>query len=228
MSIWISDGAAARRVLRRAALLCMCVQLAGCIGIGSGADAPDTGGPVHQLPLYDGEVVVAAPRGYCVDTANLRHRASGAVVPMASCESLSGKAGIAVLPALISVSVLPRRGSAPPSRPLAAEIAASMAPAEPLAQVDEPDASFVHFASGGDRILPGGDPRHWRASMVINGHLLGLAVYAPAGSPLSGQDGRDLISALADTLRAASPVLPGETVSRGAHAQAYGLFLFPG
>ncbi|MHA7826779.1 MAG: hypothetical protein ACX93P_04355 [Roseovarius sp.] len=226
MSIWTSDGAGARHVLRRAALLSLCVQLAGCIGIG--ARAPDDTAPLKQVSLYDGEVVVAAPRGYCVDTTHLRRRISGTVVPMASCESLTGKTGIAVLPALISVSVLPRRGGASPSRPLAAEIAASMAPAQPLHQADGPRASFVHFDSGGDRILPGGDPRHWRASMVINGHLLGLAVYAPAGSPLSGTEGRDLITALADALDAASPDRAGDTVSRDDTGQAYGLFLFPG
>jgi len=63
---------------------------------------------------------------------------------------------------------------------------------------------------------------------VINGHLLGLAVYAPAGSPLSGTEGRDLITALADALDAASPDRAGDTVSRDDTGQAYGLFLFPG
>lgn len=226
MSTWISDRAGVRRLPRRAALLCMCVLLAGCIGTASGG--PDNGAPLRQLSLYDGEVVVAAPRGYCVDASNLRRRASGAVVPMASCESLTGKSGIAVLPALISVSVLPRRGAAPPARPLAAEIAASLAPAQPLRQIDRPRASFVHFASGGDDILPGGDPGHWRAGMVINGHLIGLAIYAPAGSPLAGDEGFDLISALADALYRASPDPAADSVSRAAASQAYGLFLFPG
>jgi len=37
--------------------------------------------------------------------------------------------------------------------------------------------------------------------MMINGHVVGLAVYGPAGSPIAGAEGHRLLRALAATLR---------------------------
>jgi hypothetical protein len=50
---------------------------------------------------------------------------------------------------------------------------------------------------GGETVLPGGDPRHWRGTRVVGGHLASLALYAPEGSALTGREGRLLLGDLA-------------------------------
>ena len=214
MSTWTCNRQTARRALRRAFVLGVCLSLAGCVIAPQTRSQSDV---LQQVALYDGEVVVSGPPGYCVDGAHIRRGASGAFVPLASCESLSGTPGVPVQAALMTVSVLPRQGVQ--ARPTANQIAASMAPAQPLDLIDGPDVSMVRFATGGGQRLPGGDPRYWRGGMVINGHLLGLSVYGPQGSSLAGPDGQRLLLDLADALRAGTPDLAALPASSGPAAE---------
>ena len=180
----------------------------------SGLTGPEARDAVTRLALYDGEVIVDAPPGYCIDQSHVRRGGDGAVVPLATCASLTGKAGVPVPSALMTVSVLPRQGVQ--ATPTSDSIAASMAPAEVLERADEGGVSYVRFAEGGENALPGGDPRHWRGGMVINGHLVGLAVYAPSGSALAGAEGRRVMADLAARLRRASPELPAQPTDEAA------------
>jgi len=174
-------------------------QLAGCLG-DVGTSAPNA---VNALSLYDGAVVVRGPRGYCVNRDSLRRQTNSRLVLLGSCESLTGEAGVSVPPALIVVNVSSRRpGRAPPT---AAAIAASVGPKKPLATTDSGGLALVHLDAGGELALPGGDPRYWRAGLVINDHFVSLAVYGPKGSKLAGSAGRRLITDLANALRKASP-----------------------
>jgi len=103
---------------------------------------------LRQVALYQGAVTVAGPPGYCLDQQSLRRGAAGAVVLIASCESLSGKAGTPVDPAVMTVSVLPERLS--PARPSTAEIAATMAPATVRNQHEDAELALVQVSEGGD------------------------------------------------------------------------------
>ena len=203
MSTWISDCP------RWPALaFAICLSLAGCLGKGAGGERgffsqADGGAPLRQVALYDGAVVVAGPAGYCLDKQGIKRGPRGEIVVIASCESLSGKAGRAVDPAIMTVSVLPRRLSS--SRPTAKDIAATMAPASILARHEGAEISLVQLSDGGDQLLAGGDPRHWRGGLRINGHVVGLAVYGPEGSAAAGADGRQMILSLADRLRQLNP-----------------------
>ncbi|MFN3209971.1 MAG: hypothetical protein ACE369_13405 [Roseovarius sp.] len=174
--------------------------LAGCDGTMPGAsDAPRA---VEALAFYDGAVVVRGPRGYCVDADSVRRQPSNRLVFLGSCEALSGTAGVSVPPALIVVNVAGRQPGR--ARPTAAVIAASAAPKKPLAAIDDDGLALVHLDAGGELALPGGDPRYWRGALVINDHLVSLAVYGPRGSTLADDAGRRLIVDLARALRAAS------------------------
>ena len=71
-------------------------------------------------------------------------------------------------------------------------------------RVSSDGLALVHLDAGGELALPGGDPRYWRGGMVINDHLVSLAVYTPRGSRLAGASGRRFITDLARALRTAS------------------------
>ena len=202
----------ALRHTARSAVLALMLPLMGCVGEGTSeegigfAKPPTDAKPVSnrvltEAPLYNGRVVVEGPKGYCIDGSSVRRGLEGSVVLIASCETLSGKPGSSVAPAVMTVSVSPLRLGA--EQPSAADLAASMAPSRALKSIDGDGISLVRFESGGDSLLTEGNPRYWRAAMLINGHIVSLAVYTPEGSGTSGQA---LILELAETLREKSPV----------------------
>jgi hypothetical protein len=172
----------------------------GALGLLSPKD--DAAKASRELTLYRGGVVVRAPNGYCVDAANVTRRAVATVVPLATCSSLTDEGYAPVEPALMTVSVLPRRADA--QQPSAADLAAMLDPAEVTATEDGDGVALVRVTSDGQSRLPEGDPSYWRAAMEINGHIVGLALYGRSGSDLSGRAGRRLILDLAEALRDAS------------------------
>jgi len=189
------------------------LPLAGCFGSDIGtlgflsAGKEEAGQAVlRKVALYDGDVVVRGPGGYCIDRRTLRPDGRAGFVLVASCESLSGLRGQAVEPVLITVSVLPDMEAG--SVLTAEEMANDLAPAEVLAAHESDGLTLVQLSSGGDRILPEGDARHWRGSMAMNGHMIGLALYARKGSPMAGADGRGMLIELAQRIRRASPERP--------------------
>lgn len=215
MSTWISSISFGlfRRALRMAAVL-LVLPLAGCLGEQSGALSFLSSGKtedvardvLRKVSLYEGDVVVGGPDGYCIDRRSIRRNKSGGFVLLASCESLSGVRGHEVEPILMTVSVLP--DEAGDTRPGVAEIAASMAPHQVLAQREGKTLTLVHFAGGGDGRLPGGDARHWRGASVLNGHLLGFALYARKGSVSAGPEGYRMLVELEKVIRQSSPRRP--------------------
>lgn len=190
MSTWTSERTGWRGTL----LAALFVPLAGCLAV-----APEPQAPLRSVALGDGALTVTAPRGYCVDRSSLRGP-SGRVVLLASCERLTGMPGVAVEPAVMTVSVLPQAGDAPAPTPEG--LARAVAPARVGQSGTLGDLVYAQVIGGDSAPLPGGDPHHWRGARMVAGHLVGVAVYAPEGSALSGAEGRALLRALSDGVRA--------------------------
>lgn len=200
MSTWISDvGRARYGIAARAVILAACLPLAACLGSGDDASSQEA---LQSVAFYNGAVTVTGPSGYCIDRASVKSDAGGRFALLASCESLTGQPGIAVPPAVMTVAVLPRATAA--VQPDATAMADALGP-DTVHRTEEGDGiTLVQVANGGEEILPGGDPVHWRASMMINGHIVGLAVYGPKGGEIAGPRGRALLRDLAEALRTAS------------------------
>lgn len=174
------------------------MALAGCLAVP--AEKPQA---LAAVAFHEGAVVVTGPRGYCVDAASVRRGASGSFALIASCASLGQTGGVYADPAVMTVSVLPR--AARVQVPDAQAMARALAPSKVRVAPEKDGLAVVQVMQGGDAALPGGDPVHWRAGLVINGHLVGLAVYGPAGQGVAGSEGQALLLALARGIRAASP-----------------------
>jgi hypothetical protein len=215
MFTWISSISRLPRAgfLARALALGAClVVLPGCFGEERGAlgflssGKEDKNAPrdvLRKVELYDGEVVVRGPDGYCIDRKTMRRQSTAGFVLLASCESLSGVRGSEVEPVVMTVSVLPDTAGLP--RPSPADVARSLRGAEVLKAHQVGEVAMVQFATGGAGILAQGDPRHWRGAMTLNGHLLGFALYARRGSDLAGEEGRAMLSELARVIRQETP-----------------------
>lgn len=198
MSIWTSEQGRVRAMARRTLLGLGMMALAGCLAAPAGKPQA-----MAAVAFHEGAVVVTGPRGYCVDAASVRRGASGSFALLASCASLGQTGGVYADPAVMTVSVLPRAASA--QAPDAQAMARALAPAKVRVAPEKDGLAVVQVMQGGDAALPGGDPVHWRAGLVINGHLVGLAVYGPEGQGVSGSEGQALLQALARAIRAASP-----------------------
>jgi hypothetical protein len=212
---------ARQRIAARAGLLLACLPLAACLEV-AGEAGPDDA--LRAVAFYDGDVTVTGPRGYCIDRGSIKQSPGGRFALLASCESLTEQAGIAVEPAVMTVAVLPRTRDA--EQPSSAAMAEALGPEAVRRTEDGDGLALVHVARGGDEVLPGGDPAHWRASLVINGHLVGLAAYGPEGGTVAGDRGRDLLRDLAEAMRDASPIREAPAARSTARGTLFG-GLFP-
>ncbi|MFP4303540.1 dihydroxy-acid dehydratase [Rhodosalinus sp.] len=187
MSTWTS----------RAALAGAALALSACTEQETGAAAP------REVVVARGAVLVAAPPGYCVDRTALRDAEEGSFALLASCASLDPNAdGPSAQPAILTVTV---SGRDPETTPPRAEALAAAAPEAVLATRQRGALALVHLGDGGDAVLPGGDPRHWRGATGTGGRVVALALYAPRESPLAGAAGGDLMAALAARIEARAP-----------------------
>lgn len=210
MSTWISD-------LIRAFALMAVLPLAGCFGTGDpspfGFRAPSgaSDAPQAEMRFYGGAVVVTGPPGYCVDAKSVRRRAAGSFALLTACVHLSDQETRPVMPAVITVSVLPHDPEA--RQPTAEELGESLSPIRPLHAIDGTGIALVHLPRGGAEGVPGSDPRYWRASLVINGHLVGLAAYGSQGSAVAGPGGRDILIETGARMRKANPDRSADTAA---------------
>lgn len=194
--------------------------LSGCIGLtaaGTTSTASEPGGPdaaaaadqfaaelvLNGASLFGGAVILRPPQGYCVDGDSLRAR-GGAFALIAACPLLLGAPDPRVPPLVMTVSGQAHDGPLPD----AAALAALMAPARVLSALDADGLAMVHLEGGAPGPLADGDPRHWRAVMSVNGHLLSLALFAPQGARLAGPAGEQMIRQLAEGIRAATAARP--------------------
>lgn len=177
----------------------------GVFGFLSSQKAPVIKGALilESFPVFGGDVVIAGPKGYCLDRSSVVDKAGGAFALMASCHNLSGgKTGNLVDTAVLTVTILPKRLGA--SQPSSQDLAVKGV--KVFEHIDGDGLSLVHLAKGGNLLSKSLDEKYWRGGMLINGHIVGLAVYAPKNSKLAGRSGQRLAIDLAEKLRTVSPV----------------------
>lgn len=206
------------------------LSLIGCSNDAGGAkfgfSAPETraatankSGALQSASLANGRVVVRGPVGYCIDRKALKRGSTSGFALLAACDALSGDPDShSVAPAIMTVQVLARGLNR--EQPSASDLTKALAPAKILSDEDGDGLTLVHVASGGNQGMPSGDPRYWRGAMVINGHIVGLAVYGFKGGAISGTAGRASLIALAESLRQSSPVRDYSAEAKNIHPNA--------
>jgi hypothetical protein len=216
MSTWISESHARLR----AALFVMTAVLAGCAGL------PDiaaggfglSGRAVERAALAGGEVLIAGPPGFCVDRSTIRDDESGAFVLLGSCASISNstRAPAPAVPAVLTVPVSPRSGSAisaaidglEPYFASEAGLAAlardgRAASVEVLDTRREGGAFYIRLR---DTSGTHGDLQqvYWRGLFDVNGRIVTISVTGFANRPISSQAGLALLETFAARIRSES------------------------
>lgn len=212
MSIWTFN----RRLLLLAGLALAGCEKTGEFGFLAGGTQQAPSNALRAVSMVGGDVVLAAPAGYCIDKGSLR--SSFALI--ARCDTLgSGRKAAGKPLVLITAALVPQEdeSAAPKSQDLAAVFDAENV----LQAVDRKGVALVQTNSATG--LDGMSKRHWRGAFEVNDVLVGLALYAPEGSDAVGKSGAAILTALADRTRAQSrtrvaasdtaqtPATPGNT-----------------
>ena len=150
--------------------------------------------PLAKANLAGTDVVVAGPEGYCLDPKTVQSRPGRGFALIASCRILSGGAvGAWAEPVLITVTVGPKGAEGDLPGPAAIAQAAGAA----LLGGESSDGFVAaNLDRGGDSLLKGGDKRYWRGAFVLNGRLVGLALYAPKDSSYATQQGGAMLASV--------------------------------
>lgn len=173
-------------------LCLMAFGLSACVETGGTALAP------RAVVIADGAVQIKAPPSYCVDLAHTKDsRELGAFALVASCQALSSSEAS---PAIMTVSIGAQVGV--DAITLDALVNA-LDGGKILSKEMRGDVAIVHLGEGGRRVVPGGDPRYWRAAKVVNGRLVSIALYARQGAPAAGNAGRSILLRLMGGISAA-------------------------
>lgn len=191
MTTWISKRLAVGGLLLLGLAACE-----GGVGLGSGAPS------VTQSTIAGGDVVVAAPRGYCVDPRRSRSRSDRSLVVIARCDRLgqtSDTSGAEAL-AVMFITAMPLPDGTGPMRAQSLEDA--LEAGEITRRHNRSDIALIRVES--DDLAEKFDRHFWRGAFRVNGHLIGATLYAPAGSRAAGSAGADLLEDMAQQTRRAT------------------------
>jgi len=222
---------AARRGVWLAALL---AGVAGCQmapGSAPGPDAPRAertsrhdGPPPARMAVAQGAVIIAGPKGFCIDRdASQDRRIGAALTVLSDCRGLGGglfaprPAHPAVLTAAVAAAGrgLPIDAAAPD---LAAYFASRTGRAalsragkaetvNVLESLSSDGAFYLHLTD----VAPFGwgavQPDYWRALLMAGGRTVTVSVLASPEAPLSRDDGLALLREFVAALRAATQEL---------------------
>lgn len=152
---------------------------------------------VHSVALSGGDIIVAGPSGFCVDSS--LSNTDARFVVLGGCDVLSrGRAVGPGTKAVLTVSVSEDR-SADVTR--LSHLRGVLGDSLVLDQIDAEGVQAIQLASGGQRYLPKGDAQHWQAVTTVNGYLIVMTAVSEQGGVATKRAGGNLLLNLAQRIR---------------------------
>jgi hypothetical protein len=196
MTTWICKGPLVALAL---------TALAACEG-GQGAGLLDglgtTIGPKErafsQVNMAGGAVILKAPRGFCIDGHSLKQR----FALMARCDKLgapaaaAGAAPLGVITVSLSKAV-PNTGLPDPT------VTATALGLSNVSDLSGDDTTVI-FRATGPAPTEDLDEKHWRATALVNGQILGLALYGAKDGQEVSDEGREILTSVIERTRTAN------------------------
>lgn len=144
----------------------------------------------------DGQLILAAPTGFCFDAQMEQHTAKGGFALLARCDRMRSSRRLGRGEGVIvtaSVGAVAASTATPSADALHKAFTAARSDARLLEQRDDTQIPLVKLHMQPDTTTPGASPTHWRGAFVQNSHMVAVALYAPAGSSYLGDRGAKLI-----------------------------------
>jgi hypothetical protein len=189
-----------------------------------GCDPSAVGAAPDRATVVAGgrDVIVAAPRGFCVDPASTSVTASGAFVMVSDCALLGAEGVLSEGDAEPVGAVMTASVSAAPFAPVAAMPDLERFVATPagraalgrsgrgdrvrvLATRTRNDVLYVLVEDRGPQPIAGIEPRFWRSFLEVEGRMTVLSVLGFEGAGVGPTEGLALVQRFADAVQAANP-----------------------
>jgi hypothetical protein len=192
------------------AALMMPLVLSSCMGGQTFAFAPETstaksgkhGGffgrstPIVTTTFGEGQLVLAAPNGFCFDSQMEQHTSAGGFALLTRCDRMRGArrlgrgAGVILTASVGSVAT---NTAVPSAAALHKAFARAHSNVLLLERHEDAQMPLVKLHMQPAPTTPGASPTHWRGAFVQNSHMVAVALYAPTGSHYLGNHGAELI-----------------------------------
>lgn len=182
-----------------------------------GAASDGDGGRARtaMVKLAGGEILLAAPDGYCIDRRSVRFGRKAGFAIMARCDTLGVRGFFGAYDlAIITIATQPFHDGA--TLPTPAQVAGSAGVSRVLANSSRNGLSLVRLG-GGPAPVEGVSDVYWRGAFVVNGHLVGVSLYAPENSPVLRDEGAELLRDMAYRTGQASQRIQIEKTATGLH-----------
>mgnify|MGYP001627825232 CR=1 FL=1 len=203
--------------------LCSAALLSGCASLplpGTGNSlafsAPPQAAQHSRAGFARGGIVLVPPKGFCIDRSGIRRTGSDGFAMMARCDAFGVRGFFGNRsPAVITATI----GAQPEGAPVPAVADLTrLAGAENVREQRSDLLLPLVRLEGAAGALPGAAPVHWRGALVLDGHLLSVALYAPEGSAGLEDQGAMLLNDLARrtldaSMRAQPPALGGPSAA---------------
>ncbi|MGB7268160.1 MAG: hypothetical protein WBC90_01420 [Albidovulum sp.] len=201
-----------RRLVAALAGAILVVQVAACV------DGQGFGFAPTRITVAKGNVTIAGPSGYCIDTKASRVSAARAFVLLGSCASLSGTVGgqrpqsPAILTATISGAVPDEAAFADNlpamrrflSSPVGRAALSRSGQASSVSIIEIETVGNVMYIHARDTAAATGqnvEPDYWRAVTTAKGQIVTLSVLGLRDKPISSRGKRALIEQFVARLR---------------------------
>lgn len=211
MCIWTS-----KRGGSALAFVCLFL-LTACAG---GVGVPGLSGGKRQVALGGGDVVIAGPRGYCVDEGATRDAATGGFAMLASCAALT-LSPLAPRPDVravltASVSAVDTTGAgfdtaaaesffrSDGGRAMLAR-SGDAATLTVVASRRSETSLLLALVDTSQGLAPGMDDAYWRALTELRGRIVTLSVLPPEGAAITPEAGFALTAQFVAQVRALNP-----------------------
>ncbi len=190
--------------------------LSGCTGAGGGFALPKPA--PEQIRVANKEVLIAGPKGFCIDPTETRDTGDSAFVLLGSCAAIANSRNKPhpKVPAILTATVS-RKTANPPitsSMPALTDYFATKAgraalsrdgnadTVEVLKTLDKNGVFYIHARDSSSDTLAGAADDYWRALFDVNGRIISASVIGLREHPIPPEKGFDVLQGFANRIRA--------------------------
>ncbi len=201
--------------------------LSGCLGTGGGFALPRSA--PEQIRVANKEVLIAGPKGFCIDPTETRDEGDSAFVLLGSCAAIANSRSKPhpKVPAILTATVS-RKSTNPPitdSMPALTDFFTTKAGRAALSRdgnadtvevvktLDRDGVFYIRARDSSSDTLAGAADEYWRALFDVNGRIVSASVFGLRERPIDSKKGFEVLQGFTNRLRAENTSGPDITVA---------------
>jgi hypothetical protein len=201
--------------------------LSGCVGTGGGFALPKPA--PEQIRVANKEVLIAGPKGFCVDPTETQDKGDSAFVLLGSCAAIANSRSKPhpKVPAILTATVS-RKTANPPitnSMPALTVFFTTKAGRAALSRdgnadtvevvktLDRDGVFYIRARDSSSDTLAGAADEYWRALFDVNGRIVSASVFGLREHPIPSATGFDVLQGFTNRIRTQNTSGPGKVAA---------------